>query len=65
MLSRKRMNMKKIEQTVNRRNHLNQIAEKFLRNTIRYEHPEWIEEDGTCKKCDEYYESLLEIVEIK
>ena len=57
--------MKNIEQEINFNKHLNQIAEKYLRNTIRIEHPEWIEKDGSCKKCDEYYESLLEIVEIK
>ena len=59
------MNVKKTEQYTKQNRHLNQIAEKLLRSMIRYRHPEWVEEDGRCKKCDDYYKSLLDIVEIK
>jgi len=41
------------------------IAEKFLLDTIRAEHPEWIDEYGECPKCQEYYESLSDIVLIE
>ncbi len=44
---------------------LSYIAEKFLLDTIRAEHPEWINEQGECPKCQEYYESLSDIVMIK
>ena len=45
--------------------YINQIAKKFMLDTIRSEHPEWVEEDGTCKKCMEYYESLDYLVTIE
>ncbi len=45
--------------------HLNMVAEKFLREIIRAEYPEWIDHNGECKKCDEYYDSLLDVVQIK
>lgn len=44
---------------------INYIAEKFLLDTIRAEHPEWINEHGECPKCEEYYESLSDIVMIE
>lgn len=44
---------------------LNLIAEKFILDSIRYEHPEWIDQDGDCLKCREYYESLNHIIKIK
>ena len=42
----------------------NEEIKKFLLDTIRHEHPEWIEENGDCTKCHEYYESLSSIVSI-
>jgi hypothetical protein len=27
-------------------------------NLIRRNHPQWVEEDGACSKCWEYYEAL-------
>jgi len=45
--------------------HLDLVAEAFLRDMIRVEYPEWIDNSGECKKCDEYYDSLLNAVEIK
>jgi len=31
---------------------------------IILEHPEWVEEDGACPKCTEYYESLTDNLDI-
>ena len=45
--------------------HLNEVAVKFLRQMIRAEYPEWVDYNGECKKCDEYYDSLLDAVEIR
>lgn len=57
--------MNKQERNTNLNKHLNLVAELFLREMIRVEYPEWIDNSGECKKCDEYYESLLDAVEIK
>ena len=51
--------------TKNQRNKLSVMAEKFVLDSIRFDHPEWIDEDGGCTKCNEYYESLSEIVTIQ
>ncbi len=45
--------------------HLNLVAEVYLREMIRKEYPEWVDESGECKKCDEYYNSLLDEVEVR
>jgi len=34
------------------------IAEEWLLTEIRKEHPEWVEANGTCTKCVDYYHSL-------
>ena len=34
------------------------IAEQTVLDMIKRDHPEWIESDGACKKCIEYYSSL-------
>lgn len=44
---------------------LNQIAEKFILDTIQNDHPDWVDQNGECPKCDEYYESLSDIVTIE
>lgn len=44
---------------------LNLVAELYLRMLIRNEYPEWVGPDGECKKCEEYYDSLLDVVEIE
>lgn len=38
------------------------IAEQAVIDMIRRDHPEWIEPDGVCRKCIEYYESLDDAV---
>ena len=45
--------------------HLNLVAESFLREMIRKEYPDWVDHKGECKRCDEYYESLLDVVEVR
>lgn len=45
--------------------HLNLVAELFLREMIRKEYPDWVDYNGECKKCDEYYDSLIDAVEIR
>lgn len=32
--------------------------EHFVMQSIMESHPEWVDEDGCCEKCIEYYESL-------
>jgi hypothetical protein len=38
------------------------IAEQAVIDLIKRNHPEWVEPDGACKKCIEYYESLDDAV---
>ena len=41
--------------------HLERDAEELRRHTlrmIRRSHPDWVAENGSCKKCVEYYEQL-------
>lgn len=59
------MNMNTINTSKNQRNKLSVIAEKFVLDSIRYDHPEWVDKEGDCPKCDEYYESLSDIVIIQ
>ncbi len=47
------------------RNKLSLMAEKFVLDSIRYDHPEWIDKKGDCPKCNEYYESLSDLVKIQ
>jgi len=37
------------------RDHMN----KHIIDLIKTDHPNWVEQDGICKKCVEYYESEL------
>jgi hypothetical protein len=39
---------------------LDLVAELYLREMIRKEYPEWIDYNGECEKCDNYYDSLLD-----
>ena len=57
--------MNNIEKNIALNKHLELVAELFLRQMIRKQYPEWVDHDGECKKCDEYYDSLLDAVEIK
>jgi|GEM_PF-4477920 len=44
---------------------LDLVAEFYLREMIRREYPEWIEADGDCQLCDNYYDTLLNAVVVK
>ncbi|MEW6008711.1 MAG: hypothetical protein AB1629_03670 [Candidatus Omnitrophota bacterium] len=33
-------------------------AEKYVIENIRRSHPEWVEKDGACPKCIDYYKNL-------
>ena len=57
--------MKSINKNESLNHHLNLVAECFLREMIRAEFPEWVDHNGECSRCDEYYDSLLDVVEIK
>ena len=41
------------------------IAEKYVLDLIESEHPEWVESDGACRKCVEYYNALDVAVKIE
>ena len=56
--------MNPIEKQATLNKHLNLVAELYLREVIRKEYPEWIDYNGECDKCDDYYNSLLDAVEI-
>lgn len=34
-------------------------TEKHIVDAIKEKHPEWVETDGMCKKCYEYYKNQL------
>ena len=34
-------------------------TEKHIVDVIKEQHPEWVESDGICKKCYEYYKQQL------
>jgi len=42
--------------------HLDLVAEFYLREMIRREYPEWIDEEGDCQQCDDYYDTLIDAV---
>ncbi|MCH9698653.1 MAG: hypothetical protein K0U68_11165 [Gammaproteobacteria bacterium] len=41
------------------------IIDKYVLDTIKSEHPEWIDSSGACKKCVEYYNALENAVIIE
>lgn len=43
---------------------LSHIAEQWLIDKIRADHPDWIANDGACPKCIEYYEKLDKEIEV-
>ncbi len=48
----------------NANDNLNNIAEQYMLEVIKNEHPEWVEKDGSCKRCEEYYYNLDDLVDI-
>lgn len=57
--------MNHIQKTKLLNKQLNLVAEFYLREMICKEYPEWIDYNGECEKCDDYYNSLLDAVEVK
>ena len=57
--------MNQIQKHQNLNKHLDLVAELYLREMIRKEYPDWVDFNGECEKCDQYYDSLLDTVEIK
>lgn len=43
---------------------LHQVAEQFVIDTIKKNNPQWVETDGSCAKCVEYYRNFDEGVEV-
>ncbi len=41
------------------------IAEQYVLDLIKREHPEWIEKNGACRKCIEHYKALDHAVKIE
>ena len=39
------------------------IAEQYMLEVIKSEHPDWVEKDGSCKRCEEYYLYLDEFID--
>ena len=40
------------------------LAEQYVLSVIREEHPEWIEWDGSCRRCEQYYKSLDDLISL-
>ena len=57
--------MNHIQKTKLLNKQLDIVAEAFLREMIRKEYPEWIDYNGKCDKCDDYYNSLLDAVVVR
>jgi len=43
---------------------LSNIVEREVIQMIKRDHPNWVESDGSCQKCVEYYDALDDIVEV-
>ena len=41
------------------------IAEKYVLEVIKSEHPEWVENNGICRKCVEYYKALDNAIKLE
>ena len=46
-------------------NELHNLAEKYVLDTIRDEHPNWVNQQGECPKCEEDYEALSDMIMIE
>ena len=43
---------------------LGEQVEASVIDMIKTKNPEWVESDGSCEKCMDYYENLGEMVEL-
>ncbi|MEE8060127.1 MAG: hypothetical protein V3U54_06475 [Thermodesulfobacteriota bacterium] len=41
------------------------LTEQILIDLIKMDHPEWVDDDGVCTPCIEYYNNLENAVEIE
>ncbi|NIS09698.1 MAG: hypothetical protein GWO07_13275 [Candidatus Dadabacteria bacterium] len=41
------------------------VAENWLIDAIKKDHPEWVQGSGACPKCIEYYSSLDEEISVE
>ena len=39
-------------------------AERYVLEMIKKDHPEWVESDGACEPCMDYYKSLDKAVQL-
>ena len=39
-------------------------AERYVLEVIKKDHPEWVESDGACEPCMDYYKSLDKAVQL-
>ena len=39
-------------------------AEQYVLSVIREEHPEWIDRDGSCSRCEQYYKYLDDLISL-
>jgi len=37
-----------------------QHGDKHIVDLLKYDHPEWVEEDGLCTKCYDYYKAEMD-----
>jgi hypothetical protein len=40
--------------------HFKEHTEKHIVDLIKHDHPEWVESDGLCRKCYDYYRSEIQ-----
>lgn len=43
---------------------LSRVAEDYIFDLIRKNHPEWVRADGACPKCLVYYSTLEDVIQI-
>ncbi len=41
------------------------ITEQFMLDMIQRDHPDWVEKDGACLPCVEYYKDLDDAVRVE
>lgn len=41
------------------------VTEQLVLDMIRRDHPDWVEADGSCRRCVEYYEGLDDALKVE
>ncbi len=57
----RRIDMEKCKLCNNEVDSITHFAEQWLLETIKSNNPQWVETDGACQKCIDYYKSLDDI----